>query len=274
VSHRIENHENLGNADALDKYWGLAIAVVIACASLFMSRSSLFASFHEGTIQAAMVIAPLAVTLIVFVLYMEATRAELRLAARLNFIEALRAPRTSEIIIIFSIALCFGCLIAFVTNLLVYSALLLGLQVVDLIGPFIVNRRFKEAEGSGRTPPKARAALHEYYLVRHQISLRAVRAVGCVIGLLLAIFSVKTHRQIYAELAWAVILVSLLATEYVLLRWRLARNRKLERDEGEGGLVKVFDQWKNAHETRPGNKRRPGRTSRRSTTKQPPGSIV
>jgi hypothetical protein len=214
--------------DTLDKYWALAIAVAVGCASILLTRDVLLREFERGPLHSVTVIAALASTLFIFVLYINATREELELAKTHKYIELVGQLETEQVILIFAVALCFGGLIAFVTNLLVYTALMIGLQVFDLVGAYVVRRRFQGAEKKKNVDIPGRAILHEYYVLKPHLILRSVRLIGCTIALVLAIVARRSNSAVLTALGWAAMMCAILSSEYVLHLWRKVRRQRLK----------------------------------------------
>lgn len=214
--------------DTLDKYWALAIAVAVGCASILLTRDVLLREFEQGPLHSVTVIAALASTLFIFVLYINATREELELAKTHKYIELIGQLEAEQVILIFAVALCFGGLIAFVTNLLVYSAIMIGLQVFDLVGAYVVRRRFQDAEKKKHVDIPGRVILHEYYVLKPHLILRSVRLIGCTIALVLAIAARRNNSAVLTALGWAAMICAILSSEYVLHLWRKVRRQRLK----------------------------------------------
>lgn len=216
------------NYSTLDKYWIIGISVAIGAASVLLSRETLWQEITRGLVSAITTLAALGTTLFIFALYMDASRKELDLAKKYEYIKHIELSGSEHVIMIFVLGLLFGGLIAFVANLLVYAALMSGLQVADFVGTEIVIRRFKDAEKqTPRMSASVKASLNEYYVNRPHLLLRFLRLVGCVVALLLAIGARIQHSGLFAEVGWATMIFSVLYSERVLYGWRKARKDAL-----------------------------------------------
>jgi hypothetical protein len=214
----------------LDKYWAIAVGLAIGCASILLSRDALIREFVRGIIPAVTIVAALATTLFLFVLYMNGARDELDLARTHKYIEHIRQPETEQVVIIILLAICFGGLIAFVTNLLVYMGLMICLQVTDLVGTYMVRCRFQDAEKF--VPDPARDPLHDYYVVKPHLLLRSARLVACAVAMVFALMARTRPASIITVFGWATIIVAILSCEYVLHRWRQERKHRLAAKHG------------------------------------------
>ena len=214
--------------DTLDRYWTIAIAVAIGCASILLTRDVLLREFMRGWVHTVTVIVALGSTLFLFVLYINATREELELAKTHRYIELVGQLEAEQVVLIFAVALCFGGLIAFVTNLLAYAALMMGLQLFDLVGAYAVRRRFQDANKKRNVDIQGRVILHEYYVVKPHLLLRLVRLIGCTIALLLGVEARINDSAVLAELGWATMILTILLSEYVLHLWRRVRRQRLK----------------------------------------------
>jgi hypothetical protein len=219
-----------GASSALDKYWLIAVPTAIAAAGTCLSLSwhGFVSALKGGPVPSATVLAVLACTVWVFLRYVEATRDELEMAK--EYVDAIPSLGVEPVLIIFAIAACFGALIAFASNLLVYSAILVCLHVADLAGTVWVKQAFYEVERKvSRVPVSVRRALREYYVGRPQLRLRSLRLAGTLLALGIAVDARIYNSARGAEAAWAAILLSVLLTELFHGSWRSARNEAIDR---------------------------------------------
>ena len=213
--------------DTLNSYWSVAITLAVGSACLLLSREVFLREFMAGPIHAITIVAVLGVTLLMFVLYMNATREELELAKSNRYIEFVGQPQAEVVILIACLALCFGGLIAFTTNLLVYGELMIVLQIADIVGAYIARRRFQDIESKKHVNIPGRAILHEYYVTKPHLRMRLLRLVGCIIAVFLAVKARKNNLTIFTEMGWAIMIFSILWAEFVLHRWRQLRRYQL-----------------------------------------------
>jgi hypothetical protein len=213
--------------DTLNNYWMVAITLAIGCASFLLSREVLLRELMAGPVHAITVVAALGTTLFMFVLYMHATREELELAKTHRYIELVGQPQAEAVILIACLALCFGGLIAFTTNLLVYGELMIVLQIADIFGAYIARRRFQNLESKKHVNIPGRAILHEYYVTKPHLRMRVLRLAGCVVAVFLAVKARKNQLTIVTEFGWAIMIFSILGAEFVLHRWRQLRRYRL-----------------------------------------------
>ena len=198
--------------------------MAIGCASVLLSRETLREEFMRGVIPAITVVAILITTLLVFVLYLFSTQEELDLAREYAYVEKLGALHWQDFAIVFVLALSFGGIIAFVTNLLLYSAVIIVLQIADSIGAYMVQNRLFRAYQKSKAIPDP---IYDYYLVKPQFVLRTARLVAYTVAFVLAVVASFRPKAIVTELAWVIIVITTITYEYVIYRWRLERHRKL-----------------------------------------------
>jgi hypothetical protein len=211
----------------LDKYWAIGIAVTLGCASVLLSRDAILQQMKRGPLYAITVIAVLVATLFMFLIYMHASRDELDLAKSYKYVEHIRPPQAAEIIVIFAVALLFGGLIAFVTNLLIYASIMLCFRIADLVALHMVRRGVRHAKEMKQVSSAPLFVMANYYLSKPHVILHVTRLLGCVVALLLAVEANKKHSSMLDESGWAAIISVSLLSEFVLYRWRQERKEKL-----------------------------------------------
>jgi hypothetical protein len=219
-------------------YWSTAIGVAIGTASVLLSRDALLRALEQGPIPAVTIIAVLAATLLVFVLYMEGTREELNFGEEYRILATVRRPQPEHVVLIIWLAICFGGLIAFATNLLVYCGILICLEAGDLFGTVTVRRRVRDAlkKGVPHLTVSAKNAFDVYYNGKGHLWLRSFRLLGTGMALGLAIYLSAARRGGHlAQVGWAIVIVSMLSAEYVHHLWRTQLRRSLAGNTAPAG---------------------------------------
>jgi len=206
--------------EILTEYWLGAIGLASATAYWLLSKEEFHRVLTSGIGPAITLIAVLASTLLLFALYIAGTYDDLDKAA--GYVTGIKLDGSRHVIIIFALAICFGALIAFAANLIVYCGILFGLQIVDLIGFLTIRRIFigNEAEAKERVPSSEWRALKDYYFVRPHLPLRSLRLLGTAVALGLAVLLEMRRSAALGELAWAIVVASVWSAEYCHSNWR------------------------------------------------------
>lgn len=206
--------------EILTEYWVGAIGIATATAYWLLSKEAFLKVLTSGIGPAITLIAVLASTLLLFAFYIAGTYDDLDRAA--GFVAGIKLEGPRHIILIFALAICFGALIAFAVNLMAYCGILLGLQILDLIGFFTIRRIFigNETEAKERMSSSEWHALKDYYFVRPHLLLRLLRLLGTAVALGLAALLETRRSAALDALAWAIVVASAWSAEYYHSNWR------------------------------------------------------
>ena len=219
--------------DRLKDYisYGLGIAVSVGVALL--SRDLIVSVVRENVLLGSLVIALLAVTVMRFFAYLHAVRKEVDMMERAFDTTKVGELKGPVFPIVVLLALSFAVLIAFVTDILMYSTAAGVFAAADLLGPATVNRnisrllldsRFRREE-SGSTAH----VLYRYY-VEGPILLRSVIQLLALVGALLFAVLWRVTGNAGAQVAaYGLAIVTGVTAELVILRWREQRDREWER---------------------------------------------
>ncbi|HVC89272.1 MAG TPA: hypothetical protein VND66_01500 [Acidobacteriaceae bacterium] len=204
--------------EILTDYGLVAMGVAFSTAFAVLSKDGL--PHPRGIGPAITFIAVLASTLLLFARYIAGTHDDLSKAA--GYVMGIKLEGSWHVIIIFALAICFGALIAYAANLIVYCGILFGLQIVDLIGFLTVRRKFIENEAGAkeRMPSSEWRALKDYYCVRPHLLLRSLRLLGTAVALGIAVLLEWRRSAALGELAWAIVVASAWSAEYYHSYWR------------------------------------------------------
>src|SRR5207249_3334966 len=127
------------------------------------------------------------------------------------------------------LAACFGALISFVTNPLIYTGILILYQIADCIAGAFLQRAVSEAYKERKD--KTGDAIYDYYLFRPHLLRLTFRLLGFFAAFTLALIGMYSSRPALNEFAWLAVVVTITATEILLHRWRTQRDRELARSK-------------------------------------------
>lgn len=228
----VENREEVQVTNRvyrlLRQYWQIGVAVSVATALFLIRIDHIRDEIMAGPIQGVQLVLLLIITILWFVAYMHATLNELEMLRDYRIATTILTSNWVPLTIILLIALCFGALVAFATNLLIYSCFAMLLIIFNSIGFTMVQRAISTASQNaecGKAPP---IALVEYYLYRPFMLHQMGMLIGFFAAFLLSLLAHYEHEmQLKMPAAFAVI-VTILLGECVILRWRRLRDRKLQ----------------------------------------------
>jgi hypothetical protein len=219
--------------EVLRDYINWCIGITFALAALLLTRTEIATLYQTEPIRAVLVTILLAETLAWFFSYIYAVRHELDLLD--SAFEWDKSKNYFGFILPTGVglALLFGGLIAFSTNILVYSALVLMLSVFDLYGQSVVIRNIglhlfdKQFHGKGKD--KEEQILCSYYLGKPLLlRLSVILSIFCAVLVLVITARFENYpRRAFEYAAHIIIIFTILVGEVVLYRWRKDRDLKL-----------------------------------------------
>ena len=214
----------------LHRYWEAGLAVGLGSAFFLLSRDAIKSEIAQGPIAASIVVAVLAVTLWEFVLYLFETQHELEISLDYGLVELTGQRRWYELATVLVLASCLGGLISFVTQPLIYTAMLIVFEVAECIGTYFAQRAVLKVYREYRN--KSADAIFEYYLFRPHFVRLFFRLGGFFSAFALALDGVYSGRLLLIRLAWVVVVMTFIVSEVVIRRWRGQRDRDLQAQEG------------------------------------------
>ncbi len=219
--------------DRLKDYINYGLAIAISVGVALLSRDLIVALIRQDVLIGSLVIVLLAVTVMKFLAYLHAVRKEVDMMESALDATKVRELKGPVFPIVVLLALSFAVLIAFVTDILMYSAAAVVFAAADLLGPATVNRnisrvlldsRFRHEESGS-----AAHVLYRYY-VEGPILLRGVIQLLALVGVLLLAVLWRVSGNVGAQLAaYGLAIVTGVTADLVILRWRRRRDLEWER---------------------------------------------
>jgi hypothetical protein len=207
--------------------WGIGITVCIA--ALLLSKDKLVQLYYNQPVTAAFSTALLVTTFVWFFMYVQASRRELDMLD--SAFDSDRIERWKGVVLptVVGLSLLFGCLIAFSTNILIYSALVPLQSVLDLFGQVTINRNLnilvREKQFRGAEGERKGQILFLYYVEKpHLLRVSLILVVFCgAFGL--AVTSHFLRQPTYGYISYSAIIAAIVIGEIVIRRWRKERDK-------------------------------------------------
>jgi hypothetical protein len=212
----------------LHRYWEAGLAVAIGSAFFLLSRDAIKSEFTRGPLAAAIVVVVLAVTFLEFVLYLFETQHELEISLDCGLVERTGQRHWLELATVLVVAACLGGLISFVTQPLVYTAILIVFEVAECIGTYFAQRAVLKVYREHRN--RSADAIFEYYLFKPHFLRLTFRLGGFFFALTLALIGMYSKRLVLNQLAWLTVVMTFIASEVVIWRWRGQRDHELQKE--------------------------------------------
>ncbi len=210
--------------DRLREYINWSFGFALAVAALLLSRDRLIQMFHDDRTTAILAAALLTVTTLDFVLYLHTVRHELDLMHEAFVDDKKKEAEGPVLIVAVWLALAFGCLIAEVTDILIYCGLLTLLQVANVIGVRNVNANFldmyKRRIFRGAGGQLEAQILYKYYIERRAFLRCSLLIVASALGFVLAVVGLRTGSVVLTRAAYLTVLIGVPIGEWVIIRWR------------------------------------------------------
>ncbi len=211
----------------LRQYWQIGVGVSVTTAFFLISIDRIKNEIIAEPIQGALLVLLLIITTFWLIAYMHSTLRELEMLRDYAIAPTIGPSNWIPLLMILGIALCFGTLIAFVTNLLIYSFFAIVLIILNSTGFAMVQRAISAGVQDTERDQAVPIAIVEYYLYRpfllHQTGMLVGFFVALVISLI-AHYEQKTALRVLAALA---IIITIILEEYILLRWRRWRDKRV-----------------------------------------------
>lgn len=211
----------------LKQYWQIGVGFSVATAFFLISIDRIKNEFIAGPVQGALLVSLLIVTTLWFVAYLHATLNELEILRDYAITVKVVPSNWVPLLIILGIAVCFGTLIASVTNLLIYSGVAILLLIFDSVGFAMVQRAISGAIQNRQHSQVVPIAIIEYYLYRPLLLHHMGMLLGFFVAFVISLISHYEHDTLLRVPAALAVITSILLGEYVMLRWRKQRDKRL-----------------------------------------------
>ncbi len=230
--------------ETLNYLWAAGLAITLGVAFGIYSWGKI-GGFTQELRLLIEILALIATTVVLFVRYLTATHRELGLLA--EYLNGSSAPRIGPSVYyaIFGLALVFGVLIATAHVIILYSAIILAYNIVDLWSGWLVRRNIApllEKKLSRHLSPEERdivITIRDYYLGNPTFERGATLMFVDWIAFSLALVFHFTKLAWCRDLAYGIVILNLLAGEYVIYRWRRRRDQQIATLENPSGVVRT-----------------------------------
>lgn len=222
--------------EELRSYILLGAAITLGVAAFLLSKGKIAEQYNQDPIKGIFSSVLLAMTAFWFFSWIYAEFKELALLD--SAFESEKIKRLSGLIfpIAIALSLIFAALIAFSTNILVYSGVLTLLSVSDLYGQITVNRNFLHLFNNRQFRSKAgeqeAQILFFYYIERPMLARIALMLVFFCGAFILAAMAHFVNNAVYRYASYLVIIITIIVNEIVIYSWRRKRDRALAVIEG------------------------------------------
>lgn len=212
------------------EYVNWAIGITFSVVAFLLSKEEILELLQTDIIKGIFSIALLLITGMVFILYAKSVRHELDIMDYILDSEKIRVNDLSGNAFLFVILLSisFGFLIAFSTNILYYSVIVIIYTIIDLFGLGVVIRnlttQFKRNVFRHVTAKKEADILFDYY-IGHPLHTRvAMLLVLRCIAFVLSIYTLFTGNMLGDIIAYIIIILTFIVSESVIYFWRKSRD--------------------------------------------------
>ncbi|MDE3154636.1 MAG: hypothetical protein KGN76_06010 [Acidobacteriota bacterium] len=217
--------------DYIDKVFGLALAI----GGVLLAHARLIQLYRADPLKAVFSGLLMLLTFLAFFWYYRAVAGELDMLNR-AFDEGLLQdgePRGMTLTIGVALGILFGGLIASSTNILWYTAVIVLLELFDLLGQATVSMNVARMWRRGAFKPDGGAdraeVLFEYYLERPLVVRCAILMFIYFSALILALAGALVGSVYATYAAYVLVIVTIPLGERVIFAWRRARNAALEK---------------------------------------------
>jgi hypothetical protein len=213
-------------------YWNLCIGIAVATAALLLSKDKILSIYTTDVVHAVLISLLMLMSVTWLVLYLHATRNEidlLEVSFTLNY-----RPQGAVLPIGIMLAIVFGALIAFASDVIVFASIAIVACLVDAWGQNNVNINMVKLYQKKLYPPDqaARATIiFDYYLTNPTLFRVTCLVVAFCGALVLGVIWHFTHIAKLMYIAYVVMLTAGLVSEFTLFRWRRARDFALLKAE-------------------------------------------
>ncbi|NVL89682.1 MAG: hypothetical protein HWN69_01630 [Desulfobacterales bacterium] len=229
----------------LTDYINWCFTITVALALFLLSRQELTKLYKTDSMAALVSAILLIVTVGRFFLYLHAVRKEIDLfdvSFKTERVNRLHGP---VLPIGIALSLTFAVLIAYSTNILIYSIVALLFSVFDIYGPATVNRNLGiqilgKQFGDTKSEQGAKILFNYYFVKPILLRVAILLVMGCF-ALILATCWHFTHDAAYQYSAYLTWIFSIIVGEIAIYRWRAERDEALnslenniENNKGEG----------------------------------------
>jgi hypothetical protein len=220
----------------MNTLWAAALGIVLAIVFGFYSINK-YGELSQGGLHFLVILLALFLTtILLFARYLTATHHELDLLADYVDGSSLRVGR-SVYYSVFLLAGVFGALIAWSHLILVYTAVLLVYNIADLWAAWLVRQNItplfqkKLSQHISLEEREIVGVIQSYYLGNPTLERAASLMFADWIGFSFALAFHYTKIVWYRDLAYLIVILNLLAGEYVIYRWRSKRDRQITQIE-------------------------------------------
>jgi hypothetical protein len=224
----------LKTAETLNYLWaaGLAITLAVAFGIYTLSRYGDLVRENKRLLVSALALS--ATTMLLFARYLTSTHHELGLLE--EYLSPTSAPRIGPSVYynIFLLAILFGVLIAVSHLLLIYSALIILLNLADLWGGWQGKGKIspvfdkKLAQSLSPRDRKIIEIIRHHYLENPTLERVATMMFFNWMAFSLALVAYYQRINWPRDLAYLIVILNILVGEFIIHRWRTRRDRKLK----------------------------------------------
>ncbi|WP_420645752.1 hypothetical protein [Candidatus Leptofilum sp.] len=222
--------------EQLADYINYAMAIAFTVAAFLLSKDMLLDLLQQNVIRGALTITLLLVTLAMSFLYLQAVRTELDLLDNVLKSEKMQITEVSGKVYLAIIALSIfiGLLIANVTNIIYYAGIAAIYSIFDMYGQAIVIRNFniqlhqKNYRTNIPLVEQEADVLFDYYVGKPLlVRIAATLSLECA-AFALAIYSNNLNIDWGTNVAYAIIITTLITGEILIYSWRKSRDTALQ----------------------------------------------
>lgn len=213
----------------LTQYWQVGVALMVTSAFFLVSLDKVRKELETNVVDGILVISLLIATTLWLLAYMHGTLDELEMLHDHSVGSTVKSISWYVLAVIVIIAVSFGALIAFVTEIIIYSCIAILVMLANCTGFAIVQRSVFLAgvEQGGKENNRVPAAIVQYYLYRpfllHQVGV----LLGFFLALTLGIMASYEQNPSLRRASEVTAIITICAGECVISRWRKSRDQQL-----------------------------------------------
>jgi len=210
----------------LKNYWQVGVAFTVTIAFFLISKDHIKQLFISDLLQGAIVVLLLLFTIVWFVAYIHATFNELEMLYSCNIEAPISISNWFPLFLILVIAFCFGVLIAYITDILIYASFAILLIIFNATGFAIIQKSILVSF----LPPKninIRKPIIEYYIGRPFLMHQLGMLTGFFIALIVSLIGHYEKMSTLKIVASCIAMMTIIMGESFVFCWRKRRDSSL-----------------------------------------------
>ena len=224
--------------NTLKSYINISVGISISTAFFILSYDNIVEEINNDLVRGILIILLLLVSLGWYANYLFTNITDLETYSSLNLVEKISSLSIKEFWLIMILSLLFGALISSSTNILIFSAISVTLELFDIFGDIKVmsnlnNILLRENFYGGKKENKILIAIYDFWFNNPTLQRDILILFFFFVSLISAIINFYTDIKFFNYLSYTICILTIVLSEFIIYKWRKKRDIIIDKFENK-----------------------------------------